>query len=495
MNQRLNLLNILGLCLLGSSLAAIENCKVPNAENPALCGQCDDSFGLNWNATACFKCADNCAACVEIMDMKNSVTKVQCSQCKAGSYRFQDSMILGYGWIYKCTLCDRNCANCVDTVGCNKCSEGYFKISFGNEEVGCQKNIEHCADLQDFKGCQKCIDNYYTYGGTEDESPLCFPCDPKCEDCKNRIGCSKCKTGYFTGLSNRGDTAGGFRCHECDPNCQNCVKTVGCSTCNPKFYLKSSSDNEFIKGCSPCQANCLSCSDMMGGLECTKCEDNYYAFGDSFSNLQENCLSCDPHCADCLDSTGCAKCQAGFFAVRTKQESGKTCKECDANCQECSDDLGCKACKPRFFLKASAEVNNTKICMACAANCASCSEGSSGVACQVCDAGFYTEGADCLPCPTEHCKTCTSTSCTDCLSGFELTTADGQRLCSVTKKSSGLSYMAIVLIVIGIFIAGLTGLFIRRYLLRKKTDAYKDAPHGEHSLSASRDETNDSLLK
>lgn len=334
------------------------------------CKKCFPSFYYIAESESCRECVKGCVLCQG---------EDNCDMCGPGLYFNKDTKL--------CMECTRDCGQCRDDQTCDECKQGYFV----DPNKKCSKCIMGCSQCKDDKTCFNCDLNFLK---TQDNK--CSQCLPLCDLCKTQDTCDKCARGYYKKEN---------KCQACTVNCFECDEQQKCVQCNDSFFISDSGL------CTKCAEGCLLCKTSN---TCDLCLEGNYL--DKASGL---CKPCIPGCVQCLDSTSCDKCQDSFLLnifTRPDKSQGVECKKCVVGCKECNL-VECLNCDERFYKDI-----DTKMCVACSVNCERCSaskgdKGELSIKCNICDDGFYPNGANCSPCPG-NCKKCDDKACQQCSDSY-----------------------------------------------------------------------------
>lgn len=324
----LALLILICMSNLCAGQTAIEHCKTYQEGRPDLCQECEPYFGLSSNSTQCLKCRPNCPGCVQLGD--GSMT---CTTCAPNYFKFSFDFSKE---LTVCQPCDKNCAECQDYIGCNRCKDTYFKL----------------------RG------DYY---------PICKPCDPNCVECIENIGCSQCSHGFY---KKNLTMATVVDCVSCDLNCGECKDDIGCNRCNKDFYRYQSSRPNVGFKCRNCDKNCDKCEDLVG---CSKCQEKFFAQLVDFYSEEKKCTMCDPNCTNCVDDKGCSECKPRFYPKYNSTQMADTCSACTDGCLTCSSTWSCSSCEEGYRTSGSycyaCTVPNCKSCPTYSSTCTACKDG------------------------------------------------------------------------------------------------------------------------
>ncbi|KAL4453890.1 hypothetical protein ABPG74_003773 [Tetrahymena malaccensis] len=343
----------------------------PNGTYPdnssGLCKQCDFS---------CSQCLgpsnSQCKAC-QFLTYLYSGTCL--ATCPSGTYPDESSK--------SCITCPNGCSVCTSSTVCSNCNNG-FQLS-GQMCTSTSQCTSPCAKCtSDPKYCTSCLNGLFL-------SP------------QNTCG-SSCPTGYFQNTSN-------MTCTLCSNGCTNCSDANTCTQCDISkgFRLQGVS-------CTLCVSPCATCSNSNPN-SCLSCENNMYL-------LNNQCV---------------AVCNNGYY-----NGPNYTCSQCITGCSQCSDNKSCTTCSNNY--KAFTQ-NNVQICISsssCFSPCSTCSGTFQPTTCTSCNQGYYLQGNSCvlqenscvLTCPDgkyadqeskscqicpSGCSKCTSSSiCSQCQNGFQI---------------------------------------------------------------------------
>ncbi|CDW82377.1 neurohypophysial n-terminal domain containing protein [Stylonychia lemnae] len=136
----------------------------------ALCDKTGQCTGYCNNQTRCQDCISKPAQCIQCPEgfvLIQSGDNVSCRRSCQGPGIFYDEKSLS------CQNCSQNCQSCNDSIGCNRCGEGYYKQIDGNGTVSCVAN---------------CLDGYYG----NNQSRQCVRCQRNCQLCDSAAKCLTC---------------------------------------------------------------------------------------------------------------------------------------------------------------------------------------------------------------------------------------------------------------------------------------------------------------
>ena len=247
----------------------------------------------------------------------------------------------------------------LDNINKNKCQDGYFLPSDGDQ---CQKcSIENCGKCLGTKTRNFCIFCLSGFNTVYDNDIIVSCHDGSIEEnCSsfdaNGNKCINCKEGYFLAYINENEQ----KCQKCD--IENCEKCFGaklsyiCSTCKNGYYIPN--DDSAKQSCKECSIkNCKKCLGSKLVNYCFACRENYNPIkvNDVITKCEgcesgenEKCLTCDP-------STGqCISCNIGYY-LPTDDTIKEKCQKCSVeNCKSCSGTRAiniCNACIDNYFIK------------------------------------------------------------------------------------------------------------------------------------------------
>ncbi|MCP3681762.1 MAG: hypothetical protein GY861_03640 [bacterium] len=322
-----------------------------------------------------------------------------------------------------------NCKYKVDKI-CTKCDSGYFKhnggcvkpcpdgtYTDGDECKPCHGDCKKCTGAGNTNNkCQECNGNKVLQGNPNGNcqdacsngywpvNGVCKVCTTNCTTCKDATSCKICNIGYFNqeGQCKKPCDPGWWEnspnCTKCPTGCKLCSNGDTCTECidvtNPaasKYYLNPIFNNKVL-----CKIDC---------------PDGYYK-----DNLTKTCKKCIDNCKTCDNSVTCDKCVDSFYLLPEKKKCDTKCPdgtvkhEPTAACLPCTQGDkcitclallldNCIKCKPAFFRK---EISGKWKCVD------ECGDGY-----------YYNAQKDCIPC-VDKCKTCTSTSCSECVDSYNL---------------------------------------------------------------------------
>ncbi|ELP91222.1 hypothetical protein EIN_150990 [Entamoeba invadens IP1] len=183
---------------------------------------------------------------------------------------------------------------------------------------------------------------------------------------------------------------------------EGCLKynnTETCTLCDDKYYLD---DNNT---CSKCIDNCSKCTYAS---QCSVCAPGFYT---SFNKQCEECTFNETtNCTSTTPILACSSCNRHC----SYNDANSECYEFDSHCQTFFENSDyCETCEMGYGLS-----YDTKSCYEIPANrCRSTSHNLKGeIVCTECFSGYFlTSSYTCELCSAE-CKTCvnTSTTCFDC---------------------------------------------------------------------------------
>jgi hypothetical protein len=408
----------------------IENCLECSTENK--CTKCCDNFwifthdnscskvcGAGFNSTgtidsgqeSCFKCTDVDANCLHC-GVNEQKTKMCHTLCKD-----------------KFTSCEK-CSD--DGLSCLKCPSGNFIMS------------------ESFNCVASCPDGFYPTGVSSSGDAFCNSChkakNENCSSCElsnSNVKCLSCKSPSL--LSRLNDPLG--ECIETCPSptslslanrtppelrCAPCDELLSfCSECNSEGTqcLKCKTNNYFIENtglctnncsqgyvtnenkCIPCNIsinNCNSCHlDGVSGLICDSCVDKF------FKNATQACLS---------------ECPISTYSKEITSNGSSICLPCSESCAACSwnsttNQTECRACDPSKETKYLLTLNRT-----CVSNCTlegyiECKD-NCGTLNLTSNPYFLDKDTfKCAKCSFfygDYCKTCNTTNCISCNTGYFL---------------------------------------------------------------------------
>jgi len=225
-------------------------------------------------------------------------------------------------------------------------------------------------------------------------------------------GCETCMTGF---APSEGE------CSACPQGCLSCVNSGlhGCDTCLAGQGMTSGSNS--TTDCTDCDA--LNCAECYANHEvCENCTRGFVL-------LQGQCVACPMDCPSCNNAgpSTCDTCRTGQGLTSPGGSPSTDCANCAVtNCGECyADKQVCEVCAAGFFLSGGE-------CIECFTDCSSCTNAGMG-GCDRCFAGKgWAYGQDssipiCTSCTVENCAECFEGYgvCEVCAAGFVLS----DRLC------------------------------------------------------------------
>jgi len=315
---------------------------------------------------------------------------------------------------HSCSVFDKsNCVNC-----CTKCN-----ISF------CRACVAGAGYNKQNAQCSKC--NPGTYSAYDDNNP-CSNCPPGTyQDLYGQKSCKPCELGSSNPSSGR---------------------TTACSPCGLNTYQ----DNKGQTGCKPCPSGSVSPGGSTSINQC-KCLENTYMNNGA-------CVPCPSGSTSALGSVSInqCKCSAGFYRENNScvicpqgsycpgDENKYPCAPGSANnalgrtsaCDACGcghfSGWGAAVCSPCGAGTYSSAVGANSV-----TTCTSCPPGhyqpSSGqCACILCNNG-YVENNTCKTCAEKYgaaCKTCNSTKCLSCQSGYSENKMKTNQACCKTYSQA-----------------------------------------------------------
>lgn len=378
---------------------------------------CEDCIDGRYGENCEFQCEEGCNKTICRKD------DGYCGECKVGY--FGD----------KCEgKCPENCKRCNKTTGiCEECEDGFYgekcelNCSAHCKEGKCDIVTGECQCEEFFTGelCDRCIDGHTGENCTE-------KCAPGCEDGKcERDGSCNCTTGFYSLICNE-------TCPEnCDLNEVNCDKKTGnCQSCKKGFF-KDKCDEKCLDD------NCEICDIKTGA--CTTCKETFFL-------NQTECQKCPDDCKDNLcSSDGCNECasltRTGLFCdedcpmhCKHEDETKRKCSRKDGTCDECEGNfsgLKCEECIDGFYSEdCNKKCGNCKMkaCKKDTGYCESCENGYYSRNCtekcpESCDTEVMNcnmDNGDCETCKfgfySPKCEKCPNTclgctdakNCTDC---------------------------------------------------------------------------------
>ncbi|KAL7712299.1 CXXC-rich protein [Entamoeba marina] len=225
-------------------------------------------------------------------------------------------------------------------------------------------------------------------------------------------------------------------CIKCSLN-ENCERTTSvtcvektCSSCNSTKYILNAenvceSNNIYCEEysgmyCEKCiygfnfdtMSTCIdgdidNCFEYDSKGQCIKCVDNL-----SYDSSTQQCSSCNvDNCNSCsyTDPDICSICSTGYSLTSDYSQ----CIICNVtNCEYCdaSDSNKCVSCIGGYYIDTDYSCSLQDI-----DNCITYGEGNT---CEQCDDEYVLYDGICEECEVIDCKTCSSSICDECLSGF-----------------------------------------------------------------------------
>ena len=328
--------------------------------------------------------------------------------------------------------CVDQCLSCEFATAKTNCSECVWDYYFVPKEIRCTTKLY----------CQT-TGGYYMSNTSRDA--WCFDCLPKCFNCTNNTDCIDCYPNYRFYMTNLttpnkstciptascGPSTKTFRettarvnlhnmttCFDCFDLCTNCIDNLTCIECDPT-YLYRTTDNKCITytecmsvpqfyndtnkpvlTCSPCIANCETCTNGTGCLLCFNS-----AVSPGIRMLAHSGLNL------CIEPSACNNTINSYVM-------GTDCHYCKTNCKSCSNATNCWEGKTNYLIDTDlgntvlymncrfrTTLFNTTHCIDCPANCTNCVYNATDpidtLNCTSCISGNYlNETNKCEPCNT-----------------------------------------------------------------------------------------------
>lgn len=301
----------------------------------------------------CTKCQDPCLECSGSV---STCTKCQSPLVLLSSECVNDCGVSKYNDTGICDDCINHCSECLDSVNCETCEDGFYLFEgtcksvcpsgYLKVEENCEKCLEPCKTCdEELDYCTACIQNYSLFenecfedcpDGTTSESQVCVECELPCLKCSEKTSkCTGCYSTWFlygekcVESCPLGTVVSGAECLDCANLCTVCKpdqKT--CTSCETDAYLYKSTcvsacplgTFELGAKCVDCSTTCKACS--ISASNCTSCTQGKYLYDNTcISTCPENitittdltCEHCDSTCETCLNSTEtCTSCSAPY---------------------------------------------------------------------------------------------------------------------------------------------------------------------------------------
>jgi len=274
-------------CILCPNTPRCLNCMV---STPNLCLLCAPGFFLS--SGLCIACPAYCSVC----NSSTLCTKLAYPTGKAIMIINNSSVLVE---------CDQGCSTCssTDPSKCSNCSQGYVLSSGVCMTCSLSSNCQTCTQ-NNFALCTSCFPNSFL----NNISQVCVSCTSPCLTCTNinqLSNCTSCPSGYSLNNgnclqppANNGNTSSAS--DGCGLNCGSCIVVGNISTC--KLCVTGtvlSSFNGSNGYCLPCLIGCSICSSSNYGT-CISCFQGNYLDA-SNGNI---CTPCIANCFSCT-AVGC----------------------------------------------------------------------------------------------------------------------------------------------------------------------------------------------
>eukprot|EP00701_Giardia_intestinalis_P003843 XP_001707667.1 VSP [Giardia lamblia ATCC 50803] len=358
-------------------------CTAPaNNKGAATCTKCQD--GYYKNAQTCVKCNEACLtcdgsgqnACTSCPEGKylktDSKTCVEASACAKGTYadeatRKCESCTAGSGaggtaGVQECAACAYNKAS--GKLECSECTGGAKipRVSLDGTSTCVAKDYAGCAGqdnalfiVEDKSKCLLCDD---VETGTDPKDQGVAGCKACTKTSSAKPTCTECLEGYkSTGV-------GSVTCTPCHANCATCSAETAedkCLTCKAGFFLVDVTGG---KKCVPCDSKtdngidgCAECDNSTGSLKCTKCKVNYKQSGTGPVTCTKTCedeTACGGTSGACdaivIDDKGNTKHYCSYCGDDSKVPiDGKCVDSGSINGNTCAKGV-CTQCAQGYFL-------------------------------------------------------------------------------------------------------------------------------------------------
>ncbi|KAM3143706.1 hypothetical protein pb186bvf_004202 [Paramecium bursaria] len=402
-----------GICVSSANCLTLDSVT-------GICTQCSTGYFFNWNfnptvptsfteqtyyqyyPTFCSACMSRCSVCS---------TSDTCQTCSTGYY-----LTVSQGQI-TCSTCPiTNCSSCTTAGVCTSCSNGFYLQATTSSAICTSCPAANCLSCNS-SVCLQCAIGFTMTGRNQCTS---CPSTLNCQICNSNGTCQLCNTGYTPNILGV--------CYQCPTNCANCsINQAGnaatCTACNDQYYLLSGTSTTNAS-CQPCnsssgssgQSQWLRCAGpndtpSMTQLQPTQCQSGYYlVVVNGVNTCQQGTLANSCYTLQTNSTSNCAQCNAGFYL-----SASNICTQCPTGCTSCalsSGTLACSAVSSGYYLNGSTVAS-------CQPNCTSCNS----TTCNICATGYVVNSTNnnlCTQC-SAGCSVCTSSSsCSTCLSGYNL---------------------------------------------------------------------------
>ncbi|TNJ27367.1 pVSP [Giardia muris] len=199
--------------------------------------------------------------------------------------------------------------------------------------------------------------------------------------------------------------------------------------------------------CSPAIANCGTdkCLKFGSTQVCTECDAGNVPINGNCAAVDDTTkAACKKDASTELEdsATKCGNCGNGFVLFQggcyEAKAGSPVCTATDA-----TDTFKCTTCGDGLFPNAAATAT-TDACSLCDSTCKTCS--TSATHCDSCDEGYYFDSNTCTACTDTNCKTCSSSACSECKSGYYLDSTDKScKACSSGCKTCTASSCSVCL--------------------------------------------------
>ncbi|XP_024081815.1 furin-like protease 2 isoform X2 [Cimex lectularius] len=291
-----------------------------------------------------------------------------------------------------CLTCSPDLLYVTDLGLClQRCPDGYYEDTAGNQCISCQGNCASCPDGPNI--CSSCDHHLILHNSTcvascpkytyETDDYRCNPCHSSCGTCKQggASGCVTCLDDSPASVNGHCPLPG-TRCST--PHCVTCLSGV-CSECAAGYLLNNAhhcypdpkagckpGEYKTEKGCKPCVdfTNCTRCPPELNILNNTcvvSCGLGYFTDSGWCQKCAKNCAECQGDQAD-----QCLSCDSGYKVTPTgtcvqdcpsdTYTTNWGCIKCHHFCSSCSGEgpYACTSCIPGRYLDAA-----SKLCMPC----------------------------------------------------------------------------------------------------------------------------------
>ncbi|ELP86082.1 protein serine/threonine kinase, putative [Entamoeba invadens IP1] len=245
------------------------------------------------------QCVSPITKCLQIVNSK-------CVECEFGVNLVYDTNQCGTSLPIGCEE--------VHSVGCRRCTSGYFLESASQTCSKCSSECKDCFGSS--TKCTSCEEGEYLTNSTCQSNELLRE---KCSTVSvSGSLCYVCKPGYFRV---------GLDCQSCKPECKTCLTSNKCLECNSVYF--KSSDGECLL-----RSSIIGCSTEITSIGCSKCSEGYYQYKENM------CASCDSKCSTCTSGDKCNTCQKDYVLVKSMCLPFNMIAECKAarnsECTRCS---------------------------------------------------------------------------------------------------------------------------------------------------------------